>query len=123
MFGIAFGLKFLNQGGALVHIYRDGSVLVSHGGIEMGQGLYTKMIQIASKCLNIPVSKIHTSQSSTTQGIGLSVIPTSEYDSYRMNRDMTNQLSSILRSFRFFLYFFENSKYQSSTEVSSQGNQ
>ena len=70
MFGIAFGLKFLNQGGALVHIYRDGSVLVSHGGIEMGQGLYTKMIQIASKCLNIPVSKIHTSQSSTTQGTG-----------------------------------------------------
>ena len=71
MFGIGFGLKFLNQGGALVHIYRDGSVLVSHGGIEMGQGLYTKMIQIASKCLNIPVTKIHTSQSSTTQGTGL----------------------------------------------------
>ena len=95
MFGIAFGLKFLNQGGALVHIYRDGSVLVSHGGIEMGQGLYTKMIQIASKCLNIPVSKIHTSQSSTTQGTGLSVIPTREYDSYGMNHDMTHQLSSI----------------------------
>ena len=99
MFGIAFGLKFLNQGGALAHIYRDGSVLVSHGGIEMGQGLYTKMIQIASKCLNIPVSKIHTSQSSTTQGTGLSVIPTREYDSnrisYGMNHDMTHQLSSI----------------------------
>ena len=107
MFGIAFGLKFLNQGGALVHIYRDGSVLVSHGGIEMGQGLYTKMIQIASKCLNIPVSKIHTSQSSTTQGIGLSVIPTSEYDSYGMNHYMTNQLSSIsYAAYRIHLDFF-----------------
>jgi xanthine dehydrogenase/oxidase len=66
MFGIAFGLKFMNQGGALVHIYTDGTVLVSHGGIEMGQGLYTKMIQIASKVLDIPVDKIHTAETSTT---------------------------------------------------------
>jgi len=42
----------------------------------MGQGLYTKMIQIASKCLNIPVSKIHTSQSSTTQGTSFSILLT-----------------------------------------------
>ena len=67
MFGIAFGLKFMNQGGALVHVYRNGSVLVSHGGIEMGQGLYTKVIQVASKCLGVPVEKIHTSETATTQ--------------------------------------------------------
>ena len=66
MFGIAFGLKHMNQGGALVHIYSDGSVLVSHGGVEMGQGLYTKMIQIASKVLEVPVEKIHTAETSTT---------------------------------------------------------
>ncbi|CAG5113950.1 Oidioi.mRNA.OKI2018_I69.chr2.g8039.t1.cds [Oikopleura dioica] len=65
-FGIAFGLKFLNQGGALVQIYTDGSVLVAHGGVEMGQGLYTKMIQIASKELDIPVEKIHTLETSST---------------------------------------------------------
>ena len=65
MFGIAFGLKFMNQGGALVHIYRDGSVLVSHGGIEMGQGLYTKVIQIASKVLGVPVDMIHTAETAT----------------------------------------------------------
>ena len=65
-FGIAFGLKVLNQGGALVHIYTDGTVLVSHGGVEMGQGLFTKMIQIASKVLEIPVEKIHTAETSSS---------------------------------------------------------
>jgi len=45
-FGIAFTTTFLNQAGALVHIYIDGSVLISHSGIEMGQGLHTKMIQV-----------------------------------------------------------------------------
>ena len=37
MYGIAFGLTELNQGGALVHVYKDGSVLLTHGGMEMGQ--------------------------------------------------------------------------------------
>ena len=41
-FGIAFTAKYMNQGGALVHLYTDGTVLVSHGGTEMGQGLHTK---------------------------------------------------------------------------------
>ena len=45
-FGIAFETLFLNQTGALVIIYSDGSVLISHGGTEMGQGLHTKMIQV-----------------------------------------------------------------------------
>lgn len=45
-FGISFSIVFLNQAGALVHVYTDGSVLISHGGVEMGQGLHTKMIQV-----------------------------------------------------------------------------
>ncbi|KAM9601481.1 xanthine dehydrogenase/oxidase [Trichechus inunguis] len=64
-FGISFTVPFLNQAGALVHVYTDGSVLVTHGGIEMGQGLHTKMVQVASKALKIPISKIYISETST----------------------------------------------------------
>uniref|UniRef100_A0A3B5LT49 Xanthine dehydrogenase n=1 Tax=Xiphophorus couchianus TaxID=32473 RepID=A0A3B5LT49_9TELE len=64
-FGISFTATFLNQAGALVHIYRDGSVLLTHGGTEMGQGLHTKMVQVASRVLGIPCSKVFISETST----------------------------------------------------------
>ncbi|KAB5562555.1 hypothetical protein PHYPO_G00019190 [Pangasianodon hypophthalmus] len=64
-FGISFTAVFLNQAGALVHIYTDGSVLLTHGGTEMGQGLHTKMVQVASRTLGIPSTKIHISETST----------------------------------------------------------
>ncbi|XP_043934179.1 aldehyde oxidase 1-like [Protopterus annectens] len=64
-YGVGFDVGFLNQAAALVHIYKDGSVLVTHGGTEMGQGLHTKMMQIASRELRIPMSYIHISDTST----------------------------------------------------------
>ncbi|XP_060788891.1 xanthine dehydrogenase/oxidase [Neoarius graeffei] len=64
-FGISFNAVFLNQAGALIHIYTDGSVLLTHGGTEMGQGLHTKMVQVASRCLEIPSTKIHICETST----------------------------------------------------------
>ena len=63
--GISFGSRFMNQSGALVQVYKDGSVLLTHGGTEMGQGLHTKMIQIAAQELKIPHDKIHINETST----------------------------------------------------------
>nr|CAD7423911.1 unnamed protein product [Timema monikensis] len=65
MFGISFTALFLNQAGALVMVYEDGSVLLSHGGTEMGQGLHTKMIQVASRVLEIPHEYVHITETST----------------------------------------------------------
>ncbi|KJE94734.1 xanthine dehydrogenase, variant [Capsaspora owczarzaki ATCC 30864] len=65
-FGISFTLKLMNQAGALVQIYTDGSVLLTHGGTEMGQGLHTKMVQVASRELGIPMSMIHVTETSTS---------------------------------------------------------
>ena len=64
-FGISFKERFLNQAGALVHIFTDGSVLLSHGGVEMGQGLHTKMIQIAANTLQTPIENIYIAETST----------------------------------------------------------
>ncbi len=64
-FGISFTATMLNQGGALVHIYMDGSVSVNHGGTEMGQGLNTKMAQVAADGLGIPVPLVRVTGTDT----------------------------------------------------------
>lgn len=64
-FGISFTTTFLNQAGALVHVYTDGTVLVSHGGVEMGQGLHTKIQGIAAAELGIDPSRIRVSATNT----------------------------------------------------------
>jgi len=57
-FGISFTATFFNQAGALVLVYRDGSVQVNHGGAEMGQGLHTKIRQIAAEALGVPLETV-----------------------------------------------------------------
>jgi xanthine dehydrogenase large subunit len=57
-FGISFTLTFLNQAGALVHVYQDGSVHLNHGGTEMGQGLFQKVAQVAAARFGIDVSAV-----------------------------------------------------------------
>ena len=64
-FGISFNKTEYNQAGALVHIYSDGSVQLNHGGTEMGQGLHTKMLAVASRVLGIATARIRIMPTST----------------------------------------------------------
>lgn len=64
-FGISFTSKHLNQGAALLHIYTDGSVQVSHGGTEMGQGLYTKVAQIVARGLGVNFERVNVAATRT----------------------------------------------------------
>ncbi len=64
-FGISFTATYLNQAGALVLIYRDGTVQVNHGGTEMGQGLYTKMRAVAMRSLGLPAEMVRVMKTRT----------------------------------------------------------
>ncbi|HEY3540140.1 MAG TPA: xanthine dehydrogenase molybdopterin binding subunit [Trinickia sp.] len=66
-FGISFNVPFLNQAGALVHVYRDGSVLVNHGGTEMGQGLNTKVAQVVAHVLGLPLEQVRVTATDTSK--------------------------------------------------------
>ncbi|MEK8049231.1 xanthine dehydrogenase molybdopterin binding subunit [Ideonella sp. DXS22W] len=66
-FGIAFNVAHFNQAGALVHVYTDGSVLVNHGGTEMGQGLNTKVAQVVAHTLGIPFERVRCSATDTAK--------------------------------------------------------
>ncbi|XP_047400596.1 aldehyde oxidase 2 isoform X3 [Sciurus carolinensis] len=64
-FSVGFAATSYHQAAALVHIYTDGSVLVTHGGNELGQGIHTKMLQVASRELKVPMSYLHICETST----------------------------------------------------------
>ena len=57
-FGISFTTTHLNQAGALVHVYADGSIQINHGGTEMGQGLYIKVAQVVADVFAVPVAQV-----------------------------------------------------------------
>ena len=64
-FGISFNVKHYNQAGALVHIYLDGTILVNHGGTEMGQGLNTKVAQVVAGELGVGIDAVRTTAAQT----------------------------------------------------------
>jgi xanthine dehydrogenase large subunit len=66
-FGISFTATLFNQAGALVHVYTDGTVLLNHGGTEMGQGLFTKVAQVVATTLGLPFSAIRVSATDTSK--------------------------------------------------------
>lgn len=64
-FGISFTATWYNQAGALVHVYRDGSVMINHGGTEMGQGLYIKVAQVVADAFGIPLERVKITATTT----------------------------------------------------------
>ncbi|WP_108859240.1 xanthine dehydrogenase molybdopterin binding subunit [Ruegeria sp. Alg231-54] len=66
-FGISFTLTHLNQAGALVHVYQDGSVHLNHGGTEMGQGLFQKVAQVAASRFGIPLEMVKITATDTAK--------------------------------------------------------
>ena len=66
-FGISFNVVHFNQAGALVHIYTDGSILVNHGGTEMGQGLNTKIAQVVANELGVSLSAVRATATDTSK--------------------------------------------------------
>lgn len=66
-FGISFTLTHLNQAGALVHVYQDGSVHLNHGGTEMGQGLYVKVAQVVAEEFGIAMERVRITATSTAK--------------------------------------------------------
>ena len=67
MFGISFTLIHLNQAGALVHVYTDGSIHLNHGGTEMGQGLFTKVAQIVAEEFGVPLDWVRITATNTAK--------------------------------------------------------
>jgi len=66
-FGISFTATHYNQAGALLHVYNDGTILLNHGGTEMGQGLFTKVAQIVAQELGVPLASVRVCASDTSK--------------------------------------------------------
>lgn len=64
-FGISFTATWFNQAGALLHVYADGSILLNHGGTEMGQGLHTKVAQVVADAFAVPLAQVRITATAT----------------------------------------------------------
>ncbi|PRP86577.1 xanthine dehydrogenase-like [Planoprotostelium fungivorum] len=101
-YGVAFNAMFLNQGSAMIHIYLDGTILVTHGGIEMGQGLNTKVAQVVANELGVHISHVRIKEMATDK------IPNASPSAASMSTDIyggaaldaARQLAERLRPYR-----------------------
>jgi xanthine dehydrogenase large subunit len=66
-YGVSFTTKHLNQAGALVHVYKDGSIRLGHGGTEMGQGLFVKVAQVVAEVFRVDLDRVRISATSTAE--------------------------------------------------------
>ncbi|WP_373503353.1 xanthine dehydrogenase molybdopterin binding subunit, partial [Aestuariivirga sp.] len=94
-FGISFTTTHLNQAGALVHLYTDGSIHLNHGGTEMGQGLYTKVAQVVAEEFGIPASAVRIT--ATTTGKVPNTSATAASSGADLNGMAAKQAASIIR--------------------------
>ena len=106
-FGISFTTIHLNQAGALVHIYTDGSVHLNHGGIEMGQGTHTKIAQIVANSLGMPYEKIQISTTNTSK------VPNTSASAASSTTDLNGAAAlNAVTKIKFKLEKFIKSKYK-----------
>jgi xanthine dehydrogenase large subunit len=100
-FGISFTATHYNQAAALVHVYKDGTVLLNHGGTEMGQGLFTKVRQVVARELGIALGSVRVTPSDTSKVANAS--PTAASSGSDLNgmaaRDACAKLRSRLADF------------------------
>lgn len=100
-FGISFTKTFLNQAGALVHLYSDGSIGLNHGGTEMGQGLFTKVAQVVAEEFQVDIGRIKITATSTGKVPNTS--PTAASSGADLNgmaaRDAARQIKGRLAAF------------------------
>ena len=94
-FGIAFTTVSMNQAGALVHIYTDGSVHLNHGGTEMGQGVMIKVAQIVAEELGVSLERVHITATSTAQVPNTS--PTAASSSTDVNGEAARAACRVLK--------------------------
>ena len=95
-FGISFTKTLMNQANALVHVYQDGSVGVSTGAVEMGQGVNTKMVQVAARALGIEPRRVRIETTNTTRCANTS--PTAASASADMNGKAVQQACNAIRA-------------------------
>ncbi|QFT84892.1 putative xanthine dehydrogenase subunit D [Halomonas sp. THAF12] len=94
-FGISFTAQHLNQAGALLHVYTDGSVLINHGGTEMGQGLHTKVCQVVARELGLDLERVRISATRTDKVPNTS--PTAASSGADLNGQAARDAASKLR--------------------------
>ncbi|MGN6101780.1 MAG: xanthine dehydrogenase molybdopterin binding subunit, partial [Devosia sp.] len=105
-FGISFTATWFNQAGALVHVYRDGSIHLSHGGTEMGQGLHQKVAQVVADAFGVPLEAVKIN--ATTTGKVPNTSATAASSGSDLNGmaalDACNQIKARLRAHAAMMY-------------------
>ncbi|HVK54476.1 MAG TPA: xanthine dehydrogenase molybdopterin binding subunit [Burkholderiales bacterium] len=110
-FGISFNATHYNQAGALLHVYTDGTVLLNHGGTEMGQGLFTKVAQVVAEEFGLPLAKVRVSATDTSK------VPNTSATAASSGSDLNGKAAqAAARTVKERLIYFVADKYHAAPE-------